>query len=106
MFFKYRVKWCYEEETPISYGLGKARNFADAMKQIAETFGDEDGSLWEVNIEWISDDELLDIDDLYESYKREEIDAPKSEVWEEVVEALNEAVMQKEDENERLERDN
>ena len=40
MFFKYRVKWCFDDKIPVSYGIGKAENFNEAMQQIVKTFGD------------------------------------------------------------------
>lgn len=105
MFYKYRVKWGFEDDVPVNYGIGKADSFKEAMKQITNTFGEQE--IFEANVEWISDADLLDIEELYHAYKKEEkTDASSSEIWEEVVEALNEAVMEAEDENEELEADN
>lgn len=97
MFYKYRVKWGFEDDVPVNYGIGKADSFKEAMAQITNNFGEQE--IFEVNVEWISDADLLDIEELYHAYKKEEeTDASVSEIWEEVVEALNEAVMEAEDE--------
>ena len=97
MFYKYRVRWFYEEEVIVNYGIGKAENFKTAMEQVTNMYGEQE--IIEVNFEWISDEDILEIEELYNAYKNEDVKAPQSEVWEEVVETLNEAVMEEKEAN-------
>lgn len=99
MFYKCNVKWSYEDEVIYASVLGKADGFIEAMTQITKEFGDQE--LWEVHFEWISDDEVLDIKDLYNAYKIEE-EQESSELGPQLIEALNEAVMVTKDMNEEV----
>lgn len=100
MVYRYKVKWCFEDETPINEGLGVAESFCEAMNNIVKRFGDSD--LWEVNIEWLGDDMEIDFEDLIDALTPDK--DRKTELGEQMVLALEELIAAKEEmENEELE---
>ena len=100
MIYRYKVRWCFEEETPISEGIGAAESFGKAMDNIIDLFGDD--KLWDVNIEWLGDNMEIDFEDLLDALTPSKDHS--TELGEQMILALEELISVKEEiENEGLE---
>ena len=103
MIFRYKVRWCFEEETPVSEGIGAAESFREAMDNIIDLFGNDE--LWEVNIEWLGDNMEIDFEDLLNALTSSK--DRSTELGEQMILALEELISAKEEmENEGLETNN
>ena len=88
MFYKYKVKWSFEDNIVVDQGIGKADNFTEAMSQVAQAFGDQE--IWSATIHWLNDEDIISLSDLYSGLMREEEES--TELGDQLIEVLQDAI--------------